>query len=96
MLQSCNTANVNLHHVQEGETDASPYNPVSGSAADMRYVKCVNIEDAAQGIKTFTFSYPEPAGLGKPEPFRYQAGQYASFDFQVGLTASLICSAWLA
>ena len=68
---------------QVGEVNASPYNPTQGNAADRLYVKCVGAEEAAAGIKSFSFSWPEPAGRGKRQPFDYLPGQYGSFDFQV-------------
>jgi len=54
------------------------------AAAEQRlYAKLVAVEDAAAGIKTFTFSWPEPpTRAGRPQPFAYQPGMYASFDFQ--------------
>ena len=37
----------------------------------------------AEGIKSFRFSHPEPAGTADVYPVVYKPGQYASFDFQV-------------
>ncbi|KAK9815150.1 hypothetical protein WJX73_008896 [Symbiochloris irregularis] len=68
---------------QVGPTDASPYNPKSGqTAADQRFVSCKSIEQVAEGIKSFTFHYPERIA-GARQPFDYLSGQYASFDFQL-------------
>lgn len=47
------------------------------------YARVVAVADAAAGIKTFTFAWPEGAGrTSRPRPFTYQPGMYASFDFQ--------------
>ena len=53
-------------------------------AADISYVKCINISCAADGIKTFTFSQPSSPKSGVPsQPLSYAAGQYASFNIRV-------------
>lgn len=66
-----------------GPPEYSPYNPRGGAGgAPACYARLVAVADAAAGIKTFTFAWPEPAArTGRPEPFAYQAGMYASFDF---------------
>lgn len=47
------------------------------------YARVVAVADAAAGIKTFTFAWPDGAGrTSRPRPFTYQPGMYASFDFQ--------------
>ncbi|KAK9867032.1 hypothetical protein WJX84_003348 [Apatococcus fuscideae] len=63
-----------------GPPEYSPYNPAASLAAR---VQCVGIEDAAHGIKTFTWSAPQPAIIdGKPTAFTHTAGQFGSFNFQ--------------
>ncbi|KAK9825888.1 hypothetical protein WJX81_001613 [Elliptochloris bilobata] len=67
-----------------GPPEYSPYNPRSSAGAEQRrYAKLVRVADAAAGIKTFTFAWPEAAvRISRAEPFNYQPGMYASFDFQ--------------
>ena len=66
-----------------GPPEYSPYNPRDAAGAEQRrYARLVRVADAAAGIKTFTFAWPEAAvRTSRPEPFAYQAGMYASFDF---------------
>lgn len=68
----------------------SPYNPrllLEGSPAQLQELQCVSVVDAAAGIKTFEVTAPaqwrEAAAAGQA---LYQAGQFASFDFDVGST----------
>ena len=84
-----------------GPPQPSPYNPVAadgdGATGERLFVRCREVRDEADGIKTFVFAAPEPPGMGKGRPVAYKPGQYASFDFQVGScleplgTALLFC-----
>ena len=74
-----------------GEVEFSPYNPAPDANAS--FVRCVRIEQAARGIKTFTFSRPETAHGRIPlHPLRYKPGQFGSFNFEVRFLGPLkIC-----
>ena len=64
-----------------GEVEYSPYNPTPD--ANRSFVRCVKIEQAARGIKTFTFSRPESSNGRIPlQPLRYKPGQFGSFNFE--------------
>lgn len=56
----------------------SPYNPrLLGGSAALTDVQCVAVTQEAQGIKSFHFA--------SPPGFQYAVGQFASFDFEVGV-----------
>ena len=65
-----------------GSVQASPYNPQPTNRKNKRLITCTSVTDAAEGIKTFTFSQPRLAS-GQSLPVIYTAGQFASFDIQV-------------
>ena len=66
----------------EGPPEYSPYNPTADAETD--FVRCVGVEDAATGIKTFIFSRPESINGHKPvHALSYKPGQFASFNFKV-------------
>ena len=52
-------------------------------SSDCLCLGCREIVCEGDGIKSFRFSHPEPAGMADVLPVVYQPGQYASFDFQV-------------
>ena len=66
----------------DGGLEASPYNPQPADAKAKSYITCTDIEDAAEGIKTFYFASPRDSS-GRSAPVQYTPGQYASFDIQV-------------
>lgn len=66
----------------QGCVQASPYNPQPTDAQSRRLITCVGVSEAAEDIKTFSFSRPRTES-GQSSPVRYTPGQYASFDIQV-------------
>lgn len=77
-----------------GSVQASPYNPQPTDAQSRRLITCTGVADAAEGIKTFSFSQPR-TGSGQSSPVIYTPGQYASFDIQVNTLDSISSSSLL-
>ena len=69
-----------------GDIQFSPYNPLPRDRKSRRLITCTGIRDAAEGIKTFTFSQPRTES-GLPSSVKYTPGQYASFDIKVNRAA---------